>query len=111
MTGEPARTPLPRPVQRHPIELYLNAMAGGVRRHLAIGREQGQLGRALRRLIERLDDPAPSRPLAVVDLAQIKHRPLHHLAARAAPVLGDAPVAVFLAIFLSRAPTQKHDGS
>jgi len=83
-------------------------MAGGVRRHLAIGREQGQLGRALRRLIERLDDPAPSRPLAVVDLAQIEHLPLHHPAAGATLALDNVPIEMLFAVFAPPVRLQVH---
>src|ERR1700758_3728822 len=77
MTDQPARPPLPRPMQRHPIEPDLNALARGMSRHLAIGGQQGQLrrplGRLVERLVERLDGPAPQRPLAIVDLPQVEH--------------------------------------
>jgi len=41
--------------------------------------------------IKGIDQLAPSLALAVVDLAEIKHLPLDHLAASATLVLDDAP--------------------
>ena len=51
-----------------------------------------------RPFVERFDHPAPGLALAVVDLAQVQHRPLHHLAAGAALALDNAPVAMLLAV-------------
>src|ERR1700761_1489471 len=108
MTDQPARPPLPRPMQRHPIEPDLNALAHGMRRHLAIGGKQGQLRRPLGRLVERLDGPAPQRPLAIVDLPQVEHLPLHHLAAGTAPALDNVPIEMILAVFVPSVPLQVH---
>src|SRR5208337_4545173 len=83
----------PRPMQLHGPEPDLHAMALGVIGQRSIGGEQGQLSGLLRPLVEGLDHPAPGFLLAVVDLAEIKHLPLHHLAAGAALALDNAPVA------------------
>ena len=72
-----------------------------------------QSHRARQRLavLKNLDGLLPGRLLLVVDLAQVENVALDDFAARATLVFHDRPVAVFLAIFLSRAPTQKHNGS
>src|SRR5260370_27910786 len=95
-------------MQRDAIEPPLNAMRGDMRRHRAIGGKQGHLGRPLCRLVERLDDPAPRRPLAIVDLPQIEHLPLHHLAPGAALTLYNVPVDMLFAVFASPVPLQVH---
>jgi hypothetical protein len=76
----------------------------------AIFGEQGHgagLGAAV---FEDLDGLLPSGLLLVVDLSQVENVPLHDPAAGAAFVFDHAPVAVFLAIFLSRFAAQKHNG-
>ena len=73
-------------------------MFSGVIGNRAISREQRQLGRLLRSLVEGLDDPAPCLALTVVDLAQVQHLPLHHIAARTPFALNDVPVAMLLAV-------------
>src|SRR5208283_5918723 len=70
--------------------------------------EQRDLPRVLASLVERLDRPAPGRPLAVVALAQIQHMPLHRSPARYPAVLHDAPVAVLLAVLPAKLVAQKH---
>src|SRR5882757_10728979 len=84
-------------------------MPTGMRRDIAIGREQGQLRRALGFFVEGFDDAAPGLTLVVVDLAQIQHRPLHHLAAGAALALDDAPIAMVLAVLEPSSGAQEHD--
>jgi hypothetical protein len=59
---------------------------------------------------KQLDGFAPSQLLGVVDLAQIKHVPLHHSASRHAPVLDKAPATVFLGVLLADFAAQKHNG-
>ena len=108
---QPARAPLPRPVQFEVFEPHAHAAVRRVRRHFAIPREERQRARPGAILIEALDDAAPRRALAVVDLAEIKHWPLHDPAARATAALGDRPVAMFLAVFFAPRASQKHDGS
>jgi hypothetical protein len=49
--------------------------------------------------------------LAIVDLAKIKHLPLHNLAAGHASILHQIPISVLLAILFSRRAAQKHDGT
>src|SRR5208282_3746860 len=108
LAGEPARAPLPRPMQLHGSEPDLHAMTLGVFRQRTISGEQGQLGRLTRLLVEGLDHPAPGFLLAVVDLAEIQHQALHHLAAGAAPALDNAPVTVLLAVLEAAIRAQIH---
>ena len=67
-------------------------------RHGTFGGKQRQLAMKMAVLVERLDHPTPRVALAVVDLTQIQHRTLHHLAAGAAPALDDAPIAMLFAV-------------
>jgi len=60
-------------------------------------------------LLENLDGLAPGLLLAVVDLAQIEHRPLHHSPTAHAPVLDQTVIAVLLAVLLSDCEAQKHN--
>src|SRR6516225_9232805 len=46
--------------------------------------------------------------LAVVDLAQIQHRALHHATARTAPAFDNAPITVLLAVLPSPRESQVH---
>jgi hypothetical protein len=70
--------------------------------------EQRDLPRVLASLVERFDRSAPRGFLAVIDLAQIQHLPLHRPPARHPAVLDDAPVAVLLAVFPANLVAQKH---
>src|SRR5271169_3102057 len=108
LAGEPARAPLPRPMQLHGPKPNLHAMALGVFGQPPIGGEQGQLGGLLRPLVEGLDHPTPGFLLTVVDFAEIEHLPLHHLAAGAALALDNAPVAVLLAVLEASIRAQIH---
>src|SRR5208337_1516638 len=108
LAGEPARAPLPRPMQLHGPEPDLHAMALGVFGQRPIGGKKGQLGGLLRPFVERLGRPAPSLLLAVVDFAEIEHLALHHLAAGAALTLDNAPVAVLLAVLEASIRAQIH---
>ncbi len=85
-------------MQLHRIEPHLHAVRLRVLGNRSIGGEQGQLRMSLRLLIEGFDHTAPRRELAVVDLAEIQHLPLHDLAARTALVLDNIPVAMLLAV-------------
>jgi hypothetical protein len=49
--------------------------------------------------------------LAVVDLAQIQHLPLHHLAASTALALDNIPVTMFFAVFEASIESQEHDAT
>src|ERR1700741_3633220 len=58
--------------------------------------------------VKSIDHPAPGLALAVVDLAEIKHRTLHHSTAGAALTLDNAPVTVLLAVLPSSSESQIH---
>jgi hypothetical protein len=60
--------------------------------------------------IESFDDSAPRLVLGVIDLAQIQHLALHHLAPSAALTLHDVPVTMLLAVFDSPIAAQIHLG-
>jgi hypothetical protein len=59
--------------------------------------------------VKSIDHPAPGLALAVVDLAEIKHRPLYHPTTRAALAFDNAPVTVLLAVLPSSGESQIHD--
>jgi hypothetical protein len=59
--------------------------------------------------VKGIDHPAPSLALAVVDLAEIKHRPLDHSTTGAALTLDNAPVTVLLAVLPSPSESQIHE--
>src|SRR5258708_12953831 len=76
MAGQPAGAPLPRRVKLHRAEPDLHAMASGMVRNTAIGREQRQLRALLSFLVKGFDDPTPAFALPLVDLPTIHPRPL-----------------------------------
>src|SRR5580700_4474034 len=108
MTGDPTGTPLARAMQLHRIKPNLHAKAPGMIRHRSLGRKQGELSMPPAPLVEPFDHPAPRRVLAVVDLAQIQNRTLHHPTARTAPAFDNAPVTVLLAVLPSPCESQVH---
>jgi hypothetical protein len=108
LTCQPARAPLPRPMQCHRVEPHSDAMRLGVFGKRAIGRKQRQLCVAASAFIKGFDLPAPSLMLAVVDLAQIEHLPLHHFATSAALALDNIPIAMFFAVFEASVEAQEH---
>ena len=59
-------------------------------------------------LVDGFDYPAPGLTLIVVDLAEVEHRPLHHLATGTALALHYAPIAVFFAVFDPSCESQVH---
>jgi hypothetical protein len=59
-------------------------------------------------LVEHFQALAPSRLLAVVDLAQIQHAPLHDAAGLQPTALLDAEVAVLLAVLDPPVASQKY---
>ena len=105
-----ARAPLPRPVQLHRPEPHLDPVALGVIGQRPFGGKQSQLPRAPAVLVEALDHPTPIGVLAVVDLAQVQNRLLHHPAPGTASALDNAPVAVLLAVLDSSCGAQVHAG-
>ena len=111
VAGEPAGSPLPRPMQLHRREPHTHTMTLGVAGYGPIGRKQGQLPGLSGLLIKGFDHSAPSFMLAVIDLAKIKNLPLHHLAAGAALALDNAPITVLLAVLEASVRAQIHDES
>ena len=95
--AHPARPPLPRTPQLKLIQSNLYAVIGRMHRHVSLRRIQGQFARLLAHHVKHLGDLGPSRLLAVVDLAQIEQMPLHPSLA-GAHLLGDAPIAMILAV-------------
>jgi hypothetical protein len=98
-------------VQLHRIKPHPHAVtirAGG---NLVIGRKQRQLAVPLAAFIKSFDQLAPGLALAVIDLAEIQHLPLHHLAPGAALVLDDIPVAMLFAVFEASVGSQEHDAN
>src|SRR5262249_23694091 len=59
--------------------------------------------------IKGFDQLAPSLALAVIDLAEVQHLPLHHLATGAALVLDNIPVAMLFAVFEASVVSQEND--
>src|ERR1700758_1894139 len=98
MARQPASTPLPWAAESQTTQPDVHHVAIQRRRRTILGKQR-DLFAGLPALIERLDRLAPCSTLAVVDLAQIKHVPLHRPAAGDAAVLHDAPVAALLAVF------------
>jgi hypothetical protein len=98
-------------VQLHRIEPYLHAVTIGAGWNLTIGWKQRQLAVPPAPFIKSFDQLAPGRALAVIDLAEIKHLPLDHLAASAALALDDIPVAMLFAVFEASVGSQEHDAN
>src|SRR5712691_656049 len=95
----------------HCLEPHLDAMRLGMFGNRAIGRKQGKLPVAAGPFIKGFDLTTPSLMLAVVDLAQVQHLPLYHLAASAALALDNIPIAMFFAVFEASVESQKHDAN
>jgi hypothetical protein len=104
---QPARAPLPGAPHREIPEADLDR---GVIRHLGdpVFGKQGQAARVGGAVLEDLDGLAPGLPLAVIDLAQVEDRALHHAPAAHAPGLDEAPVPMRLAVFVARVTAQEH---
>jgi hypothetical protein len=97
-------------MQLHRLKPHLHAISFGVLRHAAVGRKQSKLPISLIVCVQRLDDATPIRVLAVIDFAEIQHRPLHYLAASTALALRNAPVTVLFAVLNPSCESQVHDG-
>src|SRR3954471_5758068 len=110
MACQPAPAPLPWAAQAQTTEPDMHHITAQQRR-CTILRKQRDLFATLPALVERLDRLAPGGALAVVDLAQIKHVPLHCPPAENPPVLHDAPIAVLFAVLAADLVAQKHDAS
>jgi hypothetical protein len=61
-------------------------------------------------MLKNIDGLLPGGLLLIIDLPQIKNRLLDDFTSGATFVFDDAPIAVLLAILLSRSETQKHNG-
>src|SRR6202030_2667702 len=105
---EPAGAPLARAMQFHRGEPHLHRKTLGLIRHRPFGRKHASLRIAPAPLVEGCDDPAPRRVLAVVDLAQIQNRTLHHPTTRTATTFDYAPVTVLFAVLPSSCESQVH---
>src|SRR4029079_18840289 len=108
LAREPARPPLPRPAQLHRFTPQLDRLSLRVVGQSPVGQTQCSLPGAPAVLVEGLDLSTPGGMLAVVDLAEIQNRLLHHPAAGTASALDKAPVAVLLAILDSPCGAQVH---
>ncbi len=108
MARKPARAPLARSMQLHRVEPHLHPKVRGVIGNVPPGREQRELARPLALLVKGLDDPRPSRMLAVVDLAQIQDRALNHPATSTAIAFDAAPITVLIAVLPSSGESQVH---
>src|SRR5208283_3774916 len=97
MTGQPARSPLPRSAQPYAAEPDVHHITVQRRRRTILGEQRDLLG-VLATLVKCFDGPAPRRSLAIVDLAQIQHVPLHRSTAANPAVLYDTPVAMLLTV-------------
>src|SRR5208337_3448414 len=104
--GQPARAPLARPAQPHLAQPDRNHVAVESRRDAVLG-EKRDLGRASA-FVERLDRPAPTRALAVVDLSEIEHLPLNHAPVVNPAVLDHRPSPMLLAVLAANLMAQKH---
>src|SRR5271166_1845286 len=107
MTGQPARSPLPRSAQPHAAEPDMHHITVQRRRRTILGEQRDRPG-ALAALVKCFDGPAPRRSLAIVDLAQIQHVPLHLSTAANPAVLDDAPIAMLLTVLATDLVAQKH---
>src|ERR1700731_2823337 len=58
--------------------------------------------------VERFDLTTPRFALAIIDLAQIQNRTLHHTTTRTASAFDNAPVPVLLAVLPSPCESQVH---
>ena len=104
--GQPARAPLARPTQSHLAQPDRNHVAVESRRDAVLG-EKRDLGRASA-FVERLDRPAPTGALAVVDFAEIKHLPLNHAPVVNPAVFDHRPIPMLLAVLAANLMAQKH---
>src|SRR5215467_6222900 len=96
-------------MQFHRVEPHLHAITVGACWNLAVGRKQRQLAVPTAAFIKGFDQVAPRLELAVIDLAEIQHLPLDHLATGAALVLDDIPIAMLFAVFEASIVSQEHD--
>ena len=110
VTRQPAGAPLPRAPHGQLLQpdLHHRVVRDGGQPVLGKQGEGAGLGDAL---LEDLDGLAPGLALAVVDLAEVQHGPLHHAPARDAAGLDDAPVPVELAVLAAGVAALEHGGA
>ena len=94
----------------HRLKPHPNSIALRVLGQLLLSGKERQLRLLLGPFIEGFDHPAPPLLLAVVDLAQIQHLALHHLAPGAALTLDDVPIAMLFTVLPSPIAAQLHLG-
>jgi len=95
-------------MQLHGIEPQLHAMRLRMFGNAAIGRKQSQLRVAALAFVKSFDRTTPILMLAIIDLAEVQHLPLHHFAASTTPVLDDIPIAMLLAVLEASVESQEH---
>ncbi len=110
VVGQPAGAPLPGWPEAGLIEPHLHRR-GAVGRRRAIGGKERELARLAAGLVEDGEAALPRDALAVVDLAEVEHRPLRDLAARVAVALNDGPRAVDFAMLAPLAAFEEHAGN
>ena len=103
---QPASPPLARAVQTEILDVDANRLAFQLRCFPIVGKQRHRHWPRIPP--QHLDRPAPGRPLAVVDLAEIEHLPLHHTPVAVAAVLDHAPVTVLLAVLETSLGAHKH---
>ena len=105
--AQPASTEGTRMLQRQFGEFDLQAIEN-IRWHGAVFGEETDLFGALIGFVDHVKAFAPGRLLRVIDLAQIEDGALDRASGAQTAVFNDAPVAMFLAIFLAGVVAQKH---
>ena len=103
---QPASPPLARALQTEILDVDANRLAFQLRCFPIVGKQRHRHGPRIP--LQHLDRPAPGRPLAVVDLAEIEHLPLHHTPVAVAAVLDHAPVTVLLAVLETSLGAHEH---
>lgn len=105
--AQPAVPEGPGPPENQLVHANLHGVKS-IRRHGPIVGEQAHGHRFLPAFADYRKRLAPGRLLRVVDLAEVKHLALEHLAARQPPTLDDAEVAMLLAVLATLACLQVH---
>src|SRR5271157_499651 len=93
--------------QLHLAELHLDAV-DSIEGNRPIFRKQAQRTVPLPLLIKHRERLTPGRLLAVVDLPEVQHLPLRHLAGGQSPAFDHIEVAVPFAVLDARIATQEH---
>ena len=110
MAGQPAGAPLAWVTQLQFAQLDSHDV-GTIDFHATLfGKQRHRAGHCLA-VLKNFDGLLPGRLLLIVDLAQVENMALDDSVAHAAFVLDDRPGPMLLAIFLSCAATQKHNGN